>query len=51
VFRPLNLSDDCFDDSDSDRDSDKELDDAEHVSDVDSEATKDYNARLVISLT
>jgi len=29
----------------------QELDDAERVSDIDSEATKDYNARLLISLT
>ena len=28
----------------SDRDSDKELDDVEHVSDADTEATEDYNA-------
>ena len=46
VFRQLELSDDdCFDDNDSDRDSDKELDDVERISDVDSEATEDYNAQ------
>jgi len=52
VFRQPDLSDDdCFDDNDSDRDSDKELDDVERDSDVHSEATEDYNARLAISLT
>ena len=51
VFRQLYLSDDdCFDHDDSNRDSDEELDDVDCVSDVDSEATEDYNAQTADDL-
>src|SRR6218665_507580 len=51
VLRQLYLSDDdCFDENDSDRDTDKELDGVYRVSDVDSEATKDYSAQTADDL-